>query len=88
MRFSGFVLPAYNGKSVLIQRQSATGWKTITSAKLLSSTPVKTVFGMTPRSTYSKRLRILKSGTYRVSFNPRDGRLLANASALRKLTVH
>jgi hypothetical protein len=88
VRFSGFVLPAYNGKSVVIQRKSATGWTTITSAKLLSGSPVKTVFGMTPRSMYGKRLRVLRSGTYRVYFNPRDGRLLANASAIRKLTVH
>jgi hypothetical protein len=88
VRFSGFVLPAYNGKSVLIQRKTATGWKTIASAKLLSSTPVKTVFGTTPRSTYRKRLRVLRSGTYRVYFNPRDGRLLANMSVSRRLTVH
>jgi hypothetical protein len=88
VRFSGFVLPAYNGKSVLIQRKSATGWKTVTSAKLIAGTPVKTVFGMTPRSTYHKRLGVLRSGTYRAYFNPRDGRLLANASKLRKLIVH
>ena len=88
VRFSGFVLPAYNGKSVLIQRFSATGWKTVTSATLVASTPVKTVFGMTPRSMYSKRLRVLKNGTYRVYFKPHDGRLIANTSPLRKLTVH
>ena len=88
VRFSGIVLPAYNGKSVLIQRDSGTGWKTVTSATLVSSTPVKTVFGMTPRSRYSKQLRVLESGTYRAYFNPHDGRLLANASPSRKLTVH
>jgi hypothetical protein len=88
VRFSGFVLPAYNGKSVLIQRRSASGWRTIKTAKLAASTPVKTVFGMTPRSMYSQRLRVLKSGTYRAYFKPGDGRLLAHASPIRKLTVH
>src|SRR5207302_6260023 len=76
VRFSGFVLPAYNGKLVQIQRKTSTGWKTVTRAKLAATTPVGTV----ARSKYSKRLKISKSGTYRVSFNPADGQREANAS--------
>lgn len=84
VRFSGFVLPAYNGKSVQIQRKTATGWKTVAQAKLVAATPVGTI----ARSKYTKRVRIGSTGTYRVSFNPADGARLPNTSSTRKLTVH
>jgi hypothetical protein len=84
VRLSGFVLPAYNGKAVQIQRKTRTGWKTIAQPKLMVATSV----GGVARSKYSKRLRILASGTYRARFNPADGARLANTSSTRRLTVH
>jgi hypothetical protein len=84
VRFSGFVLPAYNGKRVQIQRRTRTGWKTVARPKLSAATALRGV----ARSKYSARLRINATGTYRVSFNPADGARLANTSAGRKLTVH
>lgn len=83
VRFSGFVLPAYNGKSVQIQRKTRTGWKTVARATLVAATPVAGV----ARSKYSKRLSIRSSGTYRVLFNPADGARLPNTSPTRRLTV-
>jgi hypothetical protein len=84
VRFSGFVVPAYNGFSVLIQRMTATGgWRTVTPATLAAATPI----AAGPRSKYSKSLKITKSGTYRVRFVPPPGRL-ANNSGTRHLTVH
>lgn len=82
VRFSGLVLPAYNGKTVLIQRKTATGWKTVAQAKLAAATPL----GSTARSKYQKRIRFRKSGTYRVWFNPNNNENLANSSPTRKLT--
>ena len=84
VRFSGFVTPAYNGKDVSIQRKTASGWKTVASAKLATAT----ASGGLTRSKYSRRVKVSKSGTYRVWFNPADGKLLANASAAHTLTVH
>jgi hypothetical protein len=84
VKFSGFVTPAYNGKEVSIQRKTASGWKTIAHAKLATAT----ASGGLTRSKYSRRVKVSKSGTFRVWFNPADGRLLANASPTHKLTVH
>jgi hypothetical protein len=82
--FFGFVLPAYNGKLVQIQRKTATGWSTITRASLVAATPV----GGVARSKYSKRVRIRATGTYRVFFNPADGLRQPNTSASKRLRVH
>lgn len=84
VRFSGLVIPAYNGKFAQIQRKTASGWKTVASAKLVATTPV----GSVQRSKYSKRVKVHKSGTYRVSFNPADGLRLANHGRARRVTVH
>lgn len=87
VRFSGVLLPAYNGRYVLIQRKTLTGWKTLARAKLAAATSTTTALGSTARSKYSTRVRVFKGGTYRAWFNPKDGLRLANA-ATRKLTVH
>src|SRR5262249_40416577 len=84
VRFSGLVIPAYSGKSAQIQRKTATGWKTVASAKLVATTPI----GSVPRSKYSKRVKVRRSGTYRVTFDPADGLRLANNGRARKVTVH
>lgn len=84
VRFSGYLLPAYNGRLVQIQRKTATGWKTITQVRLAVATSVN---GAT-RSQYSKRVRIFRSGYFRTRFNPADGARLANTSRVWKLLVH
>jgi hypothetical protein len=84
VRLSGLVIPAYNGKFAQIQRKTASGWKTVASAKLVATVPV----GSVQRSKYSKRVMVHKSGTYRVSFNPADGLRLANHGRARRVTVH
>jgi hypothetical protein len=84
VRFSGFVLPAYNGKVVQIQRKARTGFKTVAQTTLSAATPL----GTTARSKYSKRLRIRTTGTYRVLFNPADGLREPNTSPTRTLRVH
>jgi hypothetical protein len=84
VRFSGLVIPAYNGKFAQIQRETASGWKAVASAKLVATTRV----GSVQRSKYSKRVTVHKTGTYRVSFNPADGVRLANQGRARKVTVH
>jgi hypothetical protein len=85
VRFYGTVLPAHDGKLVTIQRRAGTGvWKTISSVALVAGAPVNGV----ARSTYSKRLKISRSGTYRVHFDPADGDHLANNSATRHAATH
>jgi hypothetical protein len=82
VRFFGSVRPAFNGKSVLIQRRTATGhWNTVAHATLVATTS-------TTRSKYSKRVKVGKSGTYRVRFVPPNGAYLANNSGTRHLTTH
>lgn len=82
VRFSGFVLPAYNGRTVLIQRKTATGWKTIAQAKLTAATPL----GRIARSKYAKRIRFSKRHVYRVRFNPPKSANLPNSSPTRRLS--
>jgi hypothetical protein len=84
VRFFGFVLPAYNGKFVQIQRRTVSGWKTVARKALVAATPVAGV----ARSKYSLRLLIRASGTYRAYFNPSDGLRQPNASSLKHLRVH
>ena len=85
VRFSGFVLPAHNGKVVQIQRRTATGsWRTVTRATLVSTTPVNGV----ARSKYSKRIRILRKGTYRTRFAPGDADHVLGYSARRTARPH
>jgi hypothetical protein len=78
VRFSGFVTPAYNGSVVLIQRRTPSGWRKISHATLSAAT--------LGRSHYSKRVKITKSGRYRVRFVPPPGRLANNSPAVT-LTV-
>ena len=84
VRFTGYVEPAYNGKFALIQRKTATGWRTVARAQLVATTAAGTI----SRSHYSKRVKMTKSGTFRVTFNPADGLRLANSTSGQKVTVH
>jgi hypothetical protein len=82
VRFSGSVLPAYNGKTVLIQRKTATGWRTIAQARLVAAQSL----GSFTRSKYGRRIRLHRRGIYRVWFNPGDNARLPNSSPNRRLT--
>ena len=84
VRFSGNVEPAYNGKFALIQRKTASGWKTVARAKLVATTASGTI----SRSRYSKGVKVTKTATFRVTFNPADGLRLANSTGSQKVTVH
>jgi hypothetical protein len=67
LRFSGRVRPARVGDQVGIQRLSGTAWKT------LSGTTTKA--GTAEYATYARRVRITKSGLYRVFVKVADGSL-------------
>ncbi len=85
VRFSGIVVPAFNGSVVMLQRRTATGhWRTMTFATLFATS----ANGFGPRSEYFKRLKISRSGTWRARFVPPIDGWLANNSRTRTLTVH
>ena len=58
VRFFGTAAPAHDGKPVLIQKKTATGYKTVATTVLLHNG--------TASSKYSKKLRIRRSARYRV----------------------
>jgi hypothetical protein len=76
VRFFGTAAPAHPGKPVLIQKKTATGYKTVTRTTLSST------------STYSKRLRIRSNGTYRVVVQSVDADHDNGTSRSRTLRVH
>lgn len=80
VRFYGWVTPAHNAKWAQIQRRTSTGaWKTIATTKLVAGG----THNGTAVSKFSKRLRLYRSGTYRVRVNPSDGNHLPGNSATR-----
>lgn len=82
--FSGTVTPAHDGKVVRIQRRKrGGGWKTVAKTTLVPGTPAGTV----PTSTFSKRLRVRRTGTYRARVNPGDGDHATGTSARRRARV-
>jgi hypothetical protein len=85
VRFSGFVLPGHDGKTIRIQkRTSSGGYKTVASTTLVATTAVN---GVT-RSKYAKRIRVRANGVYRASVTPGDGDHAAGVSSRRTLKVH
>jgi hypothetical protein len=78
IRFSGSVHPAHVGGTALIQKRTSSGFKTVKSTVLKAATNTY--------STYSTRLRIRSTGTYRVRV-PGDTTHLAGTSRTRTLTV-
>jgi hypothetical protein len=84
VRFSGIVTPGHDGTVARIQRRFRTGWRTVARATLVAATPVNGV----ARSRYSNRLRINRSGTFRVRVTPTDGDHVRGTSARRRARVH
>jgi hypothetical protein len=80
VRFSGTVAPAHDGKPVLIQKKTSTGYKTITRTTLIDNG--------TATSKYSKKVRIRASGTYRVIAESADQDHDNGTSRSRTLRVH
>ena len=80
VRFSGTVAPEHDGKPVLIQKKTTTGYKTVARTTLLDNG--------TASSKYSKRLRIRSTGTYRVVVQSVDQDHDKGKSRSRTLKVH
>src|SRR3954449_3302556 len=78
IRFSGSVHPAHVGGTALIQKRTASGFKTVKSTVLKAATSTY--------SSYSTRMRIRSTGTYRVRI-PADASHAAGVSRSRTLTV-
>lgn len=80
VRFFGTVTPARDGTNVSLQRRTVTGsWSTLKRIKLVDAGDI--------RSSYSKRMRVSKNATYRVTIAP-TASLGAGTSATRTLKVH
>jgi len=77
--FSGLVSPAHVGGTASIQRNSGGVWKTVKTTTLAASTAQS--------SAYSVRIRVRRTGTYRVRVEG-DGAHDAGNSSRVKLTVH
>ena len=84
VRFFGAVTPGHDGKVVRIQRRFRTGWRTVARAGLVATTPVNGV----ARSKFSRRIRILRNGTFRARVSPADGDHVRGTSARRRARVH
>ena len=84
VRFSGTVTPGHDGKVVLIQRRTRTGWRTVSTPLLRPATPVNGV----ARSRYAKRFRVRRSAYYRTVFRPGDGDHVRGKSRRKRARVH
>jgi hypothetical protein len=80
VRFFGTAAPAHDGKPVLIQKRTASGYKTVARTVLLDNG--------TATSKYSKKLSIRSSGTYRVVVQSLDQAIDNGTSRTRTLRVH
>jgi hypothetical protein len=79
VRFSGLLAPAHDGATALIQRRTASGWRTVATTTLLDAG--------TDVSRYAKRVKVRRSGTYRVRVPAPDADHLRGTSRRRALTV-
>jgi hypothetical protein len=80
VRFFGTAAPAHDGKPVLIQRRTSTGYRTVARTVLVDNG--------TATSKYAKRLRIGRRGTYRVVVQSLDQDHDNGTSRSRTLRVH
>jgi len=77
--FSGSVFPAHDGRTALIQKRTPTGrWVTVASTTLKDAG--------TTRSSYARRIRVSRDGTYRVQVGG-DGDHVNGFSRSRRLDV-
>jgi hypothetical protein len=81
VRFSGSVAPAHDGATARIQRRRPDGsWHTVARTTLVDAGDSV--------SRYSKRVKVTRTGTYRVRSASGDGDHLRGTSGTRKLRVH
>jgi hypothetical protein len=80
VRFFGTAAPAHDGKPVLIQKRTTTGYKTVARTVLLDNG--------TATSKYSKKLTMRSSGTYRVVAQSLDQAIDNGTSRSRAVRVH
>jgi hypothetical protein len=80
VRFSGTVAPAHDGKPILIQRKTSSGYRTVARTTLLDNGDAT--------SKYSRRVRIRSRGTYRVIAESVDQDHDNGTSRSRTLRVH
>ena len=80
VRFSGTVAPAHDGKPVLIQKRTSTGYRTVARTVLVDNG--------TATSKYSKRMRIRRSARYRIVVQSLDQDHDNGTSRSRTLRVH
>jgi hypothetical protein len=78
--FSGTAAPEHDGKAVLIQKRTSTGYRTVARTILLDDG--------TKDSKYSKRLRIRSSGRFHVVVDSGDADHDDGTSSSRRLRVH
>ena len=79
VRFAGSVYPPKDGATILIQRRSSTGYKTVATTLLKDAG--------TERSTYRRTIRVSRNGTFRLVV-PADGAFIAGVSRRISLRVH
>jgi hypothetical protein len=79
VKFTGTVAPPHDGSAAKIQRRTPNGWKTVAKATLKDGGDIV--------SKYSKRVRIRRSGRYRVRFSPGDGDHVAGKSRAVRITA-
>lgn len=85
VRFTGTVTPVHNGVIARIQRRTSTGsWKTVARTTLVQATPANGV----ARSKFSRRLRVMRTATYRVRVSPADGDHATGTSPRRRARTH
>jgi hypothetical protein len=80
VRFSGTVAPERDGKPVLIQKKTSSGFRTVKRTTLLDNG--------TANSKYSVKLRVRSKGTYRVVVQSGGQDLDNGVSRSRTLRVH
>jgi hypothetical protein len=80
VRFYGSAFPAHDGRRVTIQRRSPSGrFVTVARTRLRDAG--------TAKSTYSRRVRVYRDGTYRVKVSG-DGDHVNGLSRLKSIDVH
>lgn len=80
VNFSGTLCPEHDGVAIALQKRTATGWRTVAA-------PVLADVAATTCSSYAKRLRVRRNGSYRARFLG-DADHVAGNSRARRATVH
>jgi hypothetical protein len=80
VNFSGTLCPEHDGVAIALQKRTATGWRTVAA-------PVLADVAATTCSSYAKRLRVRRNGSYRARFLG-DADHVAGNSVARRATVH